>query len=88
MEHHIVQFFFEVTNMPADHANRLMDLVLECWLIHFNTEQLIAMLSPFMSIVCRHVSEIALYTDRNENASRRDYQMGYLRIILRIIENE
>ena len=74
--------------MPTELAGRLTKLVLQSIEIHFPVEQLNQWLWPFMTAVCRKVSEISLGTEEGETANRREYQLGYARLLLAFVERD
>lgn len=73
--------------MPADHASRLINLIMQIIQIHyFDQEQLAEVMRPFFSVLCRRVSEIPVLLERSEHPSKKEYSLGYMRILLHFIE--
>ena len=54
--------------------------------VHFSGEQLVQWVKLFMSIVCKKVSELPI--QKYENLSRREYELGHMKIILMLTERD
>lgn len=90
----MVQFFFEIANMPQAYHDRIFNLVLKSIEVHFPAEELNILVGQLLSGICRKVTRLpvlAINEGRNHQKNyepKRDYSLGIIRIVDTLIEKD
>lgn len=88
----MVQFFFEIVNMPPAYKERILDLVLNSMEAHFAPEDLSRFVGTLLSATCRKIGRLPVLVinefkhQKRTYESKRDYALGIIRVVEVLIE--
>lgn len=90
----MVQFFFEIVNMPPAYKERILDLVLNSMEAHFAQEDLSRFVAALVSATCRKIGRLPVLVinefkhQKRTYEAKRDYALGIIRIVEELISRD